>query len=158
MPRTQLAIVLALLAGFSALAAEPRVDAALLDAARNAMPKTIADDQIAGALEGALWNSDGTAVAVSIWQPKRSAVFVFLRQVDGAFLACDASKAEDGNFGKLGYPRSDYERFETTPVKWVPRSEGFFQIQIRTRAWRGGQRYTVYEPQIVHPDGEVPVR
>jgi hypothetical protein len=158
MSRTLLAIFLSLTTSMLAVAAERRVDAALLDAARKAMPQEIATNELAKAMEGALWNSDGTAAAVSVWQPKGSAVFVFLRQADGTFLACDAGMAEAGNFGKLGYPRSHYERFETTPVKWVHRPEGFFQIQIRTRAWRGGKRYTVYEPQIVMPDGEVPVR
>ena len=80
---------------------------------------------------------------------------MLLRQPDGTYLAADASGVEAGNFGKLGRPRTDYEHFETTPVEWLYRNDGFFQVRIRTRAWRAGKRYTVSEPLIIRPDGTV---
>ena len=82
--------------------------------------------------------------------------FCVLRQPDGAYLVADASGVEVGNFVKLGFlPRADYERFETIPVEWLHRDDGLFQVRIRTRAWKAGQRYTVYEPLIIRPDGTV---
>ena len=134
---------------------ESRVDAALLAAAQRAMPREIATNQLIRALESGLWNSNRTAVAVSITQPKASLVFVFLRQANGTYLATHASGVEGGNFGKVGRPRADYERFETTPVGWLHREDGWFQVRMRTRAWRGGQRYTVSEPLLIKPDGTV---
>ena len=152
MSRAILSILLVLLAGVPVLAGESRVNAALLSAAQKAMPREIATNQLVRAVETGLWNSNRTAVAVSITQPKASVVFVFLRQADGTYLAADASGVEGGNFGKLGRPRTDYERFETTPVEWLHRDGSLFQVWMRTRAWMAGKRYTVSEPLIIRPD------
>ena len=138
-----------------ALAGESRTDTKLLASAQKAMPREIATNRLVQALESGLWNSNRTAFAVSIPQPRASVVFVFLKQITGLYLAVDASGVESGNFGKLGRPRTDYERFETTPVEWFHRNDDLFAVRMRTRAWRGGQRYTVSEPLLIRPDGTV---
>jgi hypothetical protein len=146
MSRATLSILFALIASIHIVAGESRLDDALLAAAQKAMPGEIATRQLIRALDAGLWNSDRTAVAISVSQqhPKDSVVFVFLRRPDGTYLAADASRVDVGNFGKLGLlPRTDYERFETTPLEWLRRDDGLFQVRIRTRLWRAGQRYTV---------------
>ena len=153
MLRTITPILFTLLASIPALAGESRVDAALFAAAQKAMPRGIATNQLVRLVESGLWNSNRTALAVSITQPKASVIFVFLRQTNGTYVAADSSLVEDGNFGKLGRPRTDYERFETIPVEWLPRSDGFFQVRMRTRAWRHGKRYTVSEALVISPEG-----
>jgi hypothetical protein len=155
MLRIILSSLLTFLASVSALAGESRVDAALLASAQKGMPGEIATNQLVRVLEAGFWNSNRTAVAVSITQPKASVVFVFLRQTNGTYLAVDASGVEGGNFGKLGRPRTDYERFETTPVEWLHRNDGLFGVRMRTRAWRGGQRYSASDPLLIRPDGTV---
>ena len=134
---------------------ESRVDDALSSAARKALPREIVTNGLAKALQGGLWNSNRTALAISIPQPKASVIFVFLRRADGTFIAADASGVEGGNFGKLGRPRSDYSRFETTPIEWLPHRDDLFRVRMRTRAWRGGQRYTVSEDLVIKSDGTV---
>jgi hypothetical protein len=154
--RANLSILLALIAAASALAGESRVDLALFAAAQKSVPREIATNQLVRALESGLWNSNRTALAVSIAQPKRSVIFVFLRQTNGAYLAADASGVEDGNFGKLGIAgRTAYDRFETTPTEWLHREDGWFQVVMRTRAWKAGKRYTVSEKLLIKPDGTV---
>jgi hypothetical protein len=158
MSRAIISILFALTTCFHLYAGEPRLDDALLSVANKAMPGEITRNQLIRALDAGLWNSDRTAVAISVSRQhlKDSVVVVFLRQPDGSYLAADASRVEVGNFGKLGLlPRTDYERFETIPVEWLHRDDGLFQVRIRTRAWRAGQRYTVYEPLIIQPDGTV---
>jgi hypothetical protein len=82
------------------------------------------------------------------------ASLVFLRQTHGDYLAVDVSGMEGANFGYLGTtPRSGYDRFETTPLKWLHRDDGLFEIQMRTRAWRSGQRYTASGTLVIKPDG-----
>ena len=155
---TKLLIVFVLIVGITSSASESNLDTALLAAVQKAMPRKIGTRQLNDALEMGLWNSNRTAVAISVSQqhPQDSLVFVFLRQPDGAYLVADASGVEVGNFVKLGFlPRADYERFETIPVEWLHRDDGLFQVRIRTRAWKAGQRYTVYEPLIIRPDGTV---
>jgi hypothetical protein len=150
-------LLFALVAGASA--AESRIDPMLLAAAQKAMPRGMATNELVRALELGRWNSNRTAVAISIKQPEASLVFVFLKQTNGTYLAADASGVEDGNFGVLGHrPRKDYERFETTPTEWLPRKDGLFQVNMRTRAWRAGKRYTVSEPLVIRPDGYVSYR
>lgn len=113
----------------------------------------VTNQEIPKAVSSSLWNPEKSAAAVSIHRPSGSLVLLLLRQPDGHFRAIDLSAVEDGNFGKLGSRRITYDKFETEPVEWMARDDGMFQVSIRTRAWRSGQRYTVYEPQIVRPDG-----
>ncbi len=100
-----------------------------------------------------LWNKNKTAVALAVPRPKATCILVFLRQPGGSFLTVDVSAVESGNFGKLGRARSEYTRFETVPIRWLPRDDGFFQVVMRTRAWAGRQRYTVSEPLVIKADG-----
>jgi hypothetical protein len=147
-------ILFALIA--TASAGESRIDAALLAAAQKAMPSEVATNELISALQAGLWNSNRTAVAVSIPKPKASVIFVFLRQTNATYLAVDASGVEGGNLGKLGVAgRSGYDRFETTPTEWLHRDDGRFQIVMRTRAWKAGKRYTVPEKLLINPSGTV---
>ena len=146
-------IIVACVAG-GALASESDFQEALLVAARKALPKEISTNEVVRVLQAGLWNSNRTAVAVSVPSPKATVVFVFLRQTSGTWLAVDASGVEGGNFGKLG-GRSGYERFETKPVEWLGRDDGLFQVVMRTRAWKAGQRFTVSEALAIKPDGTV---
>ena len=58
----------------TASAGESRIDTALLASAQKAVPGEIATNQLVRALESGLWNSNRTAVAVSITQPKASVI------------------------------------------------------------------------------------
>jgi hypothetical protein len=155
MSRTALSILFALIGSIHALSGESRLDAALLAADQKAIPREIATNHLIKALDAGLWNSDRTAVALSVAHPKASVIFVFLRQPNGTYLAADASAVEGANFGFFGHLRTDYERFETKPVEWLHRDDGLFQVRMRTRAWRAGKRYTVSESLIIKPDGTV---
>jgi hypothetical protein len=148
-------ILLVMFVAAGALAAESRVDDTLLAAARMALPQYITTNEMVRVLQGGLWNSHRTAVAASFPRPKASVIFVFLQQTNGTYLAVDAGGVEGGNFGKLGRGREDYDRFETTPVQWLNREDGRFQVVMRTRAWRARQRYTVSEPLLINPSGTV---
>lgn len=114
---------------------------------------SVPEPEITRAVRAALWNTNRTAVAVSISHPAASRIFVFIRQPDDRFLTVDVSAVEGGNFGKLGRSRKEYTRFETVPVQWLPRDDGVFQVVMRTRAWAGRQRLTVSEPLVIRPDG-----
>jgi hypothetical protein len=136
------------------MAAQPRVDESLVATARKALPHDISTNEIVRALGTGLWNSNRTAIAIGIPKPKASLVFVFLRQTSGRYVAVDCSGVEGGNFGKLGIAgRAAYDRFETTPVEWLHRDDGMFQVVMRTRAWKSGKRYTVSEPLVIAADG-----
>ena len=149
-------ILFALIAAASA--GEPQVDTALLAAAQKAMPRGVTTNELVSVLQAGLWNSNRTAVAVSIAQPhsKSSLVFVFLHQNNGTYLAVDARGVEGGNLGKLGIARrAGYVRFETTPTEWLHREDGRLQVVMRTRAWKDGKRYTVSEPLLIGRNGTV---
>lgn len=105
--------------------------------------------------ENSLWNAEGTAAAVASPGESGTQVTAFLGQQDGSFRKIDLSAVENSNFGKLGRRRTEYERFETTPIRWIPRPDDLLQIEIQTRAWHGGQRYTVSEPVLLRRDGTV---
>jgi hypothetical protein len=139
-----------------AMAAEARVTETLLASARNVVPQDITTNELLRVLQAGLWNSNRTAVAVSFPRQNASVIFVFLQQTNGTYLAVNASGVEGGNLGVLGSRgRKDYDRFETTPVKWLYRDDGRFQVVMRTRAWRSGRRYTVSEPLLISPNGTV---
>ena len=133
--------------------AQPGIDNKLMACARRALPH-ISTNQIVRAIDAGLWSSNKTAVAFAVPNPKASILFVFLRQSHGDYLAVDVSGMEGANFGYLGTtPRASYDRFETTPLKWLHRDDGLFQIQMRTRAWKSGQRYTASGTLVIKPDG-----
>jgi len=105
-------------------------------------------------IKSGLWNSEKTAAALSINKSGGSLCLVLIKRPNKSFIVVDVSNVEYGNFGKFGYPRSYYDRYETTPVEWLKRDDSHFQIVFRTRAWKDGQRYTVKEPLIVKKNGE----
>lgn len=146
------AFVALLIGGGTMAVGAPVLDDRLLTAARKALPPKVSSNELAEALERGLWNSNKTAVAISIRRTKASPVFVFLRSEDGSYLASDISQVEGANIGFIG-PHAKYERIETEPIQWLPREDGWFQIVVRTRAWRSGKRYTAAEPLIIRPDG-----
>jgi hypothetical protein len=155
MTRSLLIACIALVAtGFVALG-QSHIDQNLVAAARKALPAEVSTNDIAKALEKGLWNSNRTAIAISINRvPKPSLIFVFLKQASGHYVAGNVSGVEGGNFGVLGASgRVGYERFETTPVEWLHRDDGRFQVVMRTRAWKAGRRYTVSENLLIDPDG-----
>jgi hypothetical protein len=151
-------LLFALLVSAGAWAGASRVDDALLASARKALPQDITTNEIIMVLRTGLWNSNRTALAVSFPRPRPqpSEIFVFLHQTNGTYLAVDASGVEGGNLGKLGSRgRKDYDRVETTPVEWLYRDDGRFQVVMRTRAWRAGRRYTVPENLLISRNGTV---
>ena len=155
MKRTILATVIGTLAFACAALAQPRPDSTLFAAARKALPQSISTNEISRALDTGLWNSNRTAVAICFTNPKASTVFVFLKQIGGKYSAVDAS-IEGLGIGLIGIaPRSAYERLELTPVQWLDREDGMFTVLMRTRAWKGGQRYTVSTPLLIRQDGTV---
>ena len=105
--------------------------------------------------DSALWDADRTAAVAAISEASGTRVTAYLHQQDGTFLEISLSAVEGGNFGKLGRRPAEYDRFETKPIKWIPRQGGLFQVSIQTQAWRAGQRYTVTEPLIFRPNGTV---
>lgn len=122
-------------------------------AVRNEVPADVNDSQISAALEKSLQRPDGAAVALVIPRAGPSIVLVLIRKADEGYLASDVSHVENLAFGYWGRKRKEYERWETTPVEWLPREDGQLQVLIRTRAWRNGQRYTAAEPLLIKPDG-----
>lgn len=133
---------------------EPSVDDALFAASRKSLPSDLSTSEIARVLSVGLWNPEKTAVAVSFARPEASLVLVFIRRGPDKYQAVDVSGVEGGNFGKLGIGgRKGYERFETTPVRWMHRDDGLYYVEIRTRAWKSGRRYTVSEPMLISTNG-----
>jgi len=155
MKRAVHAILFVLFAAASASAGESRIDDALFIAAQKTLPQGSDTNEVVRVLQAGLWNSNRTACAVSFPKPEASVIFVFLRQTNGTYLAVDASGVEGGNFGKLGIGRPGHDRFETLPTQWLNREDGWFQVVMRTRAWKAGKRYTVSEPLLIKPDGTV---
>lgn len=154
-------VTVAALAGLFAIVcpavAQPRVNDALLAATRKTLPQGTPTNELVRVLRAGIWNSNKTAVAISLARPKASLIFVFLRQTNGECLAVDVSGIEGANLGVIGdAKRAAYDRVETTPIKWLPREDGLFQILVRTRAWKSGQRYTVSRaPAVIKADGAI---
>ncbi|WDS34981.1 hypothetical protein [Pseudoxanthomonas sp.] len=103
----------------------------------------------------AFWNTQKTAAITAVPASSGTRLTAYLKQRDGHFLEVDVSAVEGGNFGKSGTDRRDADRFETLPIAWLPRDDGLFQVEIRTRAWKAGKRFTVTEPLLLRPDGVV---
>ena len=104
--------------------------------------------------DGSLWNDDGDAAAFA----GRDTEFnfdVYLQREDGSFLCIDASRIESTNLGKLGVESAAYERIETTPVRWLDRSDSLLQVVVKTHVWKQGQKFSVEEALLIRKDGTV---
>jgi hypothetical protein len=139
-----------------AVAGQPTVDEALVTAAATVMPRDLTSDDIRAALQKGLWQVEPLAVAISIPRQHEYATFVFRRLSDGTYSAADASRTVAfAAFGYFGWPRDEYERFETEPVSWQTTQNGGSLLRVRVRAWRQGQRYSVTGHYLVNAQGEV---
>lgn len=81
--------------------------------------------------------------------------FVFRQQLDGTFSAVDASWVARTAFGFWGFRAEEIEKFETEPLRWHVNEGGHLMVQIRTRGWRNGQRYSASGYYLVSADGSV---
>jgi hypothetical protein len=151
--KTLIALI-GLFATFCGAFAQPRIDEDLAVVAFRALRTNVSTNEIVQALGKGLWNTNKTAVAIAIAKPKASLIYVFLRQTSGKYLAVDVSDLEGANFGHLGIAgRAGYDRFETIPIQWLHRDDGLFEIMMRTRAWKGRQRYSTSGALVIKPDG-----
>jgi hypothetical protein len=144
----------ALLSG--AVAAQPTIEEALVAAAATVMPSDLTESDVRAALQKGLWQEEPVAVAVSIPRKDEYLTLVFRLLSDGAYSAVDASRTVAfAAFGFFGWPRQEYERFETEPVSWRATPDGGSLLRVRVSAWRDGQRYTVTGHYFVNAKGEV---
>jgi hypothetical protein len=146
-------LILAIFFGTFCASTAQTMDAALIATGQKALSQKMTTNAVLTVLKNGIWNSNRTALAISSVGTKPSILFVFLKQKNNSYLAVDIGNVEGANFGKLG--SHTYDRFETVPTSWHPRDDGFFQVMMRTRAWKGPQRYTVSEPLVIRADGVV---
>jgi hypothetical protein len=106
--------------------------------------------------QDALWDDSGTAAVAAMPPGSSMRIAAFIRKAHGGFLVVDISRAEDLNLGKLGLNvRRRAERIVTTPIGWIPLSDGRYMVTIRTRVWIRGKRHTVTEPVVFDATGTV---
>jgi hypothetical protein len=135
--------------------APPEVSAPLHSTVRKSLPETAGDAEVERALRAGIWNRDKTALAIHLPSPRGTALLVFILQATGGWLTVDVSRVERANLGKLGVPGTAFDSVETAPLRWLDRSDGLLQVEVRTRARKSGQRFTVSEPLLIRPDGTV---
>ncbi len=111
----------------------------------------------AGIKTSLIWKRDSTGVAVSFSDKKVSSIFVCVKVKGGRYKWLDLRVAEGPNLGMLGRPRSDFERIEDTPTRWVDESDHTPRmVYVRTRFWdKHRQRYTIEQEFSISPVGEI---
>ena len=120
----------------------------------------VSAEELKKGLGGLIWKRDKSAVA-ACFQSSESTLCLVAYQTSDGFKISDVSRVEGMNFGKFGFRRSHYDRFLTEPIEWNETGRFIYtnfngrarhQIRFQTRAWRGGQRYTISEPLILDAD------
>lgn len=92
----------------------------------------------------ALWNAEKTLAIDTQKQDRKNKITIYMQFGQDLLEEIDISQVEGMNLGKLGLYRSNYyDRIETTPIAWINRDDGKFQVDIQTRVWKNGQRQTV---------------
>jgi hypothetical protein len=138
-----------------ALGAHAQMPDELSISAREALPGDPSDTELAAVLDDGVRTDNGVALATLVPRSEGSLIVVFIRQADGTYLTVDASVIESAIFGYFGRPRTDYERYESEILDLQQRDDGLIQLQVRTRAWRMGQRYTGGDMILIRLDGLV---
>lgn len=156
MMRTKVRIIMITLIVFylAALLGDKKSDN-LMDVAYKTLKKKVEKAKVEKAVKKGFWNGEKDAVVVTIFIKKASINYVFIIKEGGAIFPIDISNVESGNLGKIGWARNEYEKVETEPVNWIKRKDRLLQINMRTRAWKDGQRHTVYEKLILDRKGKV---
>jgi hypothetical protein len=134
------------------------LDPRLLKTAQSAIGTNATLAEIKTAIGKGLWNSNKTALAITIPKPhpKPTIIFAFLRKTDGNFIAADLGPQESGNFVQVGLARRDhYERFETKPREWRIGNDGCFEVDVFTRMWKNRKRYTGKSSVLISQEGKV---
>ncbi|NHB57067.1 hypothetical protein G9F32_03335 [Acinetobacter sp. 194] len=105
--------------------------------------------------EHAFWNADRTLAVASEKKGKRTNLMLYIHRLSH-LREIDISQVEGMNLGKLGLGRREYyDRIETTPIAWVQRNDGKFQVDIQTQVWKNGKRQTVKEYVVFDANGMV---
>jgi hypothetical protein len=126
----------------------------LVQAAIKHLSQSFTEEDIRNSVKQGLWNAGRSAVVIALPGTKKTTIVMFIQGNGKSFKPVDISLVEDGSLGKIGIGgRKSCSKVESVPVEWIARDDECFQIKIRTRAWKDGQRYTVYEPLIVTADG-----
>ena len=156
MIRNKLRIILILLIifHFAVILGDKKSDN-LMDVAYKTLKKKVEKAKVEKAVKKGFWNDEKNAVVVTVFIKKASVNYVFIIKEGGTISPVDISNVEGGNLGKIGWSKNEYEKVETEPVNWIKRKDRLLQIKMRTRAWKDGQRYTVYEPLILDRKGKV---
>lgn len=140
----------------AAVAGQPTIDQALMEAAATVTPSDLTESDVRAALQRGLWQEEPIAVAVSIPRQDEYMTLVFRLLSDGTYSAVDASRTVAyAAFGFFGWPRHEYERFETEPIGWRVTQDGGSLLRVRVSAWREGQRYTAAGHYLVDAEGRV---
>ena len=131
------------------------MDKELFDAVKNQLSQVYTIEDIRNSVMHGLWNPVKTAIVITFHSSKKTTIYMFIPDKEEKYKAVDISLVENGNIGKIGIAgREQYSKIESTPFEWIIRKDENYQIKIRTRAWKDGQLYTVYEPLIVTEDGK----
>lgn len=111
-------------------------------------------DVINAAMANGLWTESRNAAAVVV-HTKAGYVFVMLKISDN-YLVVNVSPIVPALFAKLGSAdRAEYQKYTVEPVRWIRETGPTFVAELRLRAWRDDQRYSVTAPVVVNQDGTV---
>lgn len=152
--KLKILLIALIVSHFLALMGDKKSDN-LMDVAFKTLKKEVSKAKVESAVNKGFWNDDKSAVVISVFRKKTSINYVFIIKEGGTISPVDISKVEGGNLGKIGWARNKYEKVETEPVNWIKIKDRLLQINMRTRAWKDGQRYTVYEKLILDRKGKV---
>ena len=125
----------------------------IMSAQRAAKAAKVSAPEIKKGITNAFWGPDNSVLAVTFSKEEGTLCLVVFHDKNSQLKVVDVSPVESGNFGKLGFRRSHYQKYTTFPKKWIAREDDLIQISFVTQAWLNGQRYTVSEPLIIQRDG-----
>ncbi|WP_444909964.1 hypothetical protein [Microbulbifer sp. TRSA005] len=115
--------------------------------------KNISREKLSLAIDQGKWNKWKSAYALCYKEESSQCYLIIFGAGDPH--VTDMSKIEHANLGKLGAPGTKYKNVKTTVTKWFYSDNRFFQLELKTVAYRDGQRLTVTEPVFVKKNGEL---
>ena len=141
-----------------AVHAQSRLSTEIFPILRNEFPH-LASNEIAGAVGAALWNSNRTAVALSLTNAltNGTATRIFVLVDTGSAISVVGADVQADHLHRLAFPQgSAYDRAETAPVRWIPWPTGEFLVIVRTRIWKGSEAiYSIEAPLVVDRKGRL---
>jgi len=121
--------------------------------ANTTIPKH-SEEELISLLKNGLWSEDKGEVVVSFPNKKRTTLYLFMKNLEGKYIAVNISAIELRNLGTIGL-KPQYKKLESKAIEWIEDTEELVMVKIETMIWSNAKCYRRSQPLLIKRNGEI---